>query len=374
MQCSYYDAWRCRSCTLLERPYEAQLEAKVLRVRGLLAGETGLEWLPPVHSAEAGFRNKAKMVVAGTTDRPTLGILDADARGVDLRHCPLYPNALQESFAALAEFITGAALAPYDVASRSGELKYVLVTASPDGGLMVRFVLRSQESLARIRKHLPSLRAALPGLEVASINLQPEHKAVIEGEREVLLTEQEALAMRLNGILLHLRPQSFFQTNTEVAAALYRQVQDWADELAPDSLWDLYSGVGGFALHCAGPGREVTGIEASPEAVTSARATAREAGLGRVRFAAGDATAFALGAKQAPEMVIVNPPRRGIGPELADWLERSSVRHVVYSSCNPQSLVRDLARMPSLRPRRAQLLDMFPHTWHDEVVTLLHRG
>jgi 23S rRNA (uracil747-C5)-methyltransferase len=374
VQCSYYDSWRCRSCALLDRSYEAQLDAKVLRARDLVGRSPGLEWLPPVRSADKGFRNKAKMVVAGTLERPTLGILDAHSHGVDLRHCPLYPTVLHESFAALAEFITLARVAPYDVARRSGELKYVLTTASPDGEVMVRFVLRSQEAVGRIRKHLPWLQAGVRGLTVVSVNLQPEHKAVLEGEREILLTEQESLAMRLDGVTMHLRPQSFFQTNSQVAAALYRQVRDWVAAIEPRSLWDLYCGVGGFALHCAASGREVVGVETSAEAVAGARASAREAELDGVRFEVGDSTAFAIDAREAPALVVVNPPRRGIGPDLADWLEASTVGHVVYSSCSAESLARDLERMPSLRPRRARLLDMFPHTWHGEVVMLLERG
>jgi 23S rRNA (uracil747-C5)-methyltransferase len=373
VRCAYYEAGRCRSCTLLERPYEAQLAAKEALCRGLIEAP-GLRWLPPVRSAEEGFRNKAKMVVGGTTAQPTLGILDPGGRGVDLRDCPLYPPAVRPVFEALAAFVTQAHLVPYDVANRSGEVKYVLVTASPDGDVMVRFVLRSQESVARIRKHLPSLREAVPGLAVVSVNLQPEHKAVLEGEREIVLTDRAALTMRLDGLALHLRPRSFFQTNTEVAKALYAQVRAWVEECGPRTIWDLYCGVGGFALHVAAPGRVVVGVEASGEAVASARASATEAGLTGVRFEAGDATAFARGGEAAPDLLIVNPPRRGIGAELCAWVEASPVRHVVYSSCNAESLARDLARMPSLRPRRARVLDMFPHTWHYEVVTLLERA
>jgi len=286
----------------------------------------------------------------------------------------VYPEGLHATFPVLAEFVTRAAIQPYDIAGRTGELKYLLVTQSPDGELMVRFVLRSQESVTRIRKHLPALQEALPLLRVVSVNLQPEHKAVLEGDREIVLTDEDTLRMRLNGIDMHLRPQSFFQTNTEVAAALYRQARDWVDELAPSSLWDLYCGVGGFALHCADGSRDVTGIETSAEAITSAETSRREADLPRVGFQVGDATAFALGAERVPDLVIVNPPRRGIGDELARWLETSSVQQVVYSSCNATSLARDLAAMPTLRPRQARLLDMFPQTTHYEVVTLLERA
>ena len=314
MQCSYFDAGRCRSCTLLEQPYARQLGGKQRHCQDLLAAYPGLDWLPPVASRESGFRNKAKMVVGGTVEHPSLGILDARGQGVDLRDCGLYPASLAACFPTLAAFVTRARLTPYDVPRRRGELKYLLVTESPDGELMLRFVLRSEEPLGRIRKHLPALLAALPRLSVVSVNLHPDHKAVLEGDREIVLTEQATLRMSVNGIDLHLRPQSFFQTNTEIAAALYRQAREWVDEASPASVWDLYCGVGGFALHCAHPSRAVTGIETSREAVASAETSA--AGLAGVRFEAGDATAFAVAADRAPEVVIVNPPRRGIGAEL----------------------------------------------------------
>jgi len=374
MHCSYFEAGRCRSCTLIEQPYSRQLAGKQQQCEELLAGREHLQWLPPVVSRQAGFRNKAKMVVGGTVDEPTLGILDRDGRGVDLRGCGLHTPGIHDALPALADFVTRAGLTPYDVPRRRGELKYLLLTESPDGELMLRFVLRSQEPVARIRKHLPSLRDALPGLVMVSVNLQPEHKAVLEGDREILLTGQETLRMRVNEVDLHLRPQSFFQTNTEMAAALYRQGREWVEEMSPASVWDLYCGVGGFALHCAAPGRNVTGIETSVEAIASAELSRNEAGMHDVHFAAGDATAFALAAENAPDLVIVNPPRRGIGPELSGWLETSDVKDVVYSSCNAQSLARDLTAMPSLVPTRGRVLDMFPNTGHYEVIVLLERG
>jgi 23S rRNA (uracil747-C5)-methyltransferase len=319
------------------------------------------------------------MVVTGTADAPVLGILDhrdhTGAAGVDLTDCGLYPATLQSTFGALGAFVARAGLVPYDVPARRGELKYLIVTQSSDGQLMVRFVLRSQEPVARIRKHLPWLLETLPAVAVASVNVQPEHKAVLEGDLEIVLTERETLTMRVGGLDLHLRPQSFFQTNTAVAAALYAQVAAWVADAAPTRLWDLYCGVGGFALHCTAPGREVVGVETSADAVTSAALTARDAGLPGTRFVAGDATAFALatGPDDAPDLVVVNPPRRGIGPDLAGWLEASGVRDVVYSSCNAVTLAKDLATMPSLRPTHVRMLDMFPQTHHYEVVVRLTR-
>lgn len=374
MHCDAFESGRCASCARIREPLDAQVARKQADAAQRLAAFGPIHWHAPVRSREAGFRNKAKMVVAGSVDQPTLGILDASGHGVDLTDCPLYPAAISGIFPALAAFIRQARIAPYDVPGRRGELKYLLVTvAEHSGELMLRFVLRSQESIARIRKHLPALRAALPGLRVVSANLQPEHKAVLEGEREILLTDEAALTMRLNDLPIHLRPQSFFQTNTDVAAALYRQARDWVAALDPPALWDLYCGVGGFALHCADGRREVTGIELSEEAIASACRSRDELGLAGVCFQAGDAAAFARAAIRLPPLVIVNPPRRGIGSALCQRLRESEARWIIYSSCNVESLARDLADLADFRVRQARLFDMFPHTDHFEVACLLER-
>lgn len=374
MHCDAFASGRCASCTRLHQPIALQLAEKQAHAERLLAPFGPTRWLAPMPSREAGFRNKAKMVVAGRMEAPTLGILDAHGQGVDLRDCPLYPEALRATFPALAEFITLARIAPYDVPERRGELKYLLLTvAEASGELMLRFVLRSREALGRIEKHLPTLLQRLPGVRVVSANLQPEHKAVLEGDTEILLGPQDTLAMPINGLNLHLRPRSFFQTNTEVAAALYRQARDWVAQIDPAALWDLYCGVGGFALHCADGQREVCGIEISPEAIASACRSRDELGLARVAFRADDATRFACGAAALPPLVIVNPPRRGLGGALCARLRDSQTRWILYSSCNPESLARDLAALEHFQPRQARLFDMFPHTDHAEVACLLER-
>jgi 23S rRNA (uracil747-C5)-methyltransferase len=367
VHCSYYDAHVCRSCRWIEIAYADQLAAKQERVAAALPS---MPWHDPVASPEEGFRNKAKMVVGGSVEEPTLGILDPRGRGVDLRECGLHDPRLREALPVLADLVGTARLTPYSVPERRGELKHLLVTVAPSGDLMVRFVLRSTEALPRLRKHLPALLSSLP-VAVASVNLQPAHKAVLEGPEEIPL-HGDTLTMRVNDLDLHLRPQSFFQTNTAVAARLYQEATSLVSDVDPASVWDLYCGVGGFGLHVAAPGRSVVGVESSEQAIESATLTASSLGLSAT-FLAGDATAYALGSASAPELVVVNPPRRGIGRDLAAWLEASPVRHVVYSSCNVDTLARDLTAMPSLRPVSARLLDMFPHTDHHEVLVLLSR-
>lgn len=369
MRCTYYEAERCRSCALIEVPYPRQLAGKQAAAAEAVPGA---HWEEPARSAESGFRNKAKMVVAGTLDHPTLGILDPAGSGIDLTGCPLYEPAVAAALPALRDFARLARLTPYSVPDRRGELKHVLVTGSPDGELMVRFVLRSTEAIARLRKHLPDLLELAPHAVVVSANIQPAHAAVLESDTEIALTENQVLTMKVNGIALRLRPGGFFQTNTAVAAALYRSAGTWADQLAPRSVTDLYCGVGGFALHLARPSRTITGVEVSAAAVAAAREGAARLGAD-VRFVVADATGGVAPQSLDADLVVVNPPRRGIG-SLAQALNDSDAKAVLYSSCNPASLARDLAAMPSLRAVRAQLFDMFPQNRHSELLVLLIRA
>jgi 23S rRNA (uracil747-C5)-methyltransferase len=379
MQCDYFDAGRCRSCTLMGTPYADQLAAKQHRAASALAEVAPhLTWLEPARSAASHYRNKAKLVVGGHAGRPTLGILDERGRGVDLRRCGLYEPGLAATFDALHRFVADLGLEPYDVPARRGELKYLIVTHSPDGEQLLRFVLRSDRHLTELRAALPGLLADLPSVRVVTANLHPEHKAVLEGETEVPLTGQTLLPMRVGDATLLLGPRSFFQTNTAVAAALYRQARDWVDAADPAVVWDLYCGVGGFAVHAAAPGRVVVGVETSSDAVDAARAAVRPrpdaggpASADQPTFVVGDATTADL--SPAPDLVVVNPPRRGIGADLAAWLDGSSADRVLYSSCNVDSLARDLAAMPSLSPVAGRVFDMFPQTPHTEVMVRLER-
>lgn len=372
MQCALYDADRCRSCQWIERPIAEQLAAKMADLQTLLAGFTVADWCAPVCGPEQGFRNKAKMVVSGSVERPLLGMLHRDGTPEDLTDCPLYPPSFAPVFAALKPFIARAGLTPYNVARKRGELKYLLLTESQlDGGMMLRFVLRSENKLAQLRAALPWLQAQLPQLKVITANIQPVHMAIMEGEQEIFFTEQQALAERFNGVPLWIRPQSFFQTNPTVASALYATARDWVRALPVNHMWDLFCGVGGFGLHCATPEMTLTGIEIAPEAIACAKQSAAELGLDKLHFQALDSTLFATAQADIPQLVLVNPPRRGIGKALCDYLSEMAPQYIIYSSCNAQTMAKDIAHLPGYRIEKVQLFDMFPHTAHYEVLTLL---
>ncbi|HGK4670951.1 TPA: 23S rRNA (uracil(747)-C(5))-methyltransferase RlmC [Kluyvera georgiana] len=374
MQCALYDADRCRSCQWIEQPVAEQLAAKMADLQTLLAEFPVAGWCAPVSGPEQGFRNKAKMVVSGSVERPLLGMLHRDGTPEDLTDCPLYPASFAPVFAALKPFIARAGLTPYNVARRRGELKYLLLTESQlDGGMMLRFVLRSDSKLAQLRAALPWLQAQLPQLKVITANIQPVHMAIMEGEQEIFFTEQQALAERFNDVPLWIRPQSFFQTNPAVASALYATARDWVRALPVDHMWDLFCGVGGFGLHCATPDMTLTGIEIAPEAIACAKQSAADLGLGKLHFQALDSAQFATAQAATPQLVLVNPPRRGIGKALCDYLSAMAPQYLVYSSCNAQTMAKDFAHLPGYRIEKVQLFDMFPHTAHYEVLTLLVR-
>lgn len=352
-RCSYFNEGLCRSCTHLAVPYADQLSTKQSIAESLLPCA---EWLPPVASAEYGFRNKAKIIVAGSTEQPTLGIL-RNGYGQDLRDCLLYEAPITDAHGPLTEFITRAGLVPYSVPHRSGELKSILVTANPAGRLLVRFVLRSEAFLPSIRQHLPWLAEQIP-LTIATANLLPEHVALPEGPTEIHLFGPEVFDMSLGPLELNLRPQGFFQTNTDITRVLYATAAAWVDEIDPSSIWDLYCGVGGFAKSVSRPWRTVRGVELSEDAV-------RAAG-GAPIFVAADAGAWVREQGTTPDLLIVNPPRRGIG-DLADWIRDSDIDRVLYSSCSLDSAATDLEVM-GFTAVRAQVFDMFPHTDHMEVL------
>lgn len=428
MLCQLHDASLCRSCPNLDLPLAQQLQLKQSAVQATLAGQVETAaWLEPFASAPSHFRNKAKLAVSGTTHAPVLGLVDRFDNGTDLTSCPLHVNEIKAALAPLTRAITRMGLQPYSIVKRRGELKHVLITASVNGQLMVRFVLRSTAQLPAIRKGASRLQNELPGLRVLSVNIQPRPAAILEGEREIILSQDSTLDMPLylpelgaDGVVVNnkksvlplvLPPQSFFQTNSDVAAGLYAQARAWARDYAggqagalvgeprvgesaasesgaggahPDatqssqSIWDLYCGVGGFALALAQPGAQVLGVEVSAPAIDGARAAAAQLGLTspQVRFEAGDASVLDASGQvyghDKPDLLVVNPPRRGIG-ELAASIEGSGIKRVLYSSCNPASLAKDLEVMSSYRVRRARLFDMFPYTNHAEVlVELIH--
>ena len=368
--CSHYAAKKCTSCTTIDIDYAKQIEAKESFLHELLDSFEPHIWHESVKSPLFGFRNKAKMVAIPSAKGVLLG-LNTHTSLID---CPLYPKEMQDVLYSVQSWLRELDIKAYDVPKKKGELKYVLLTRSSyDGSMMLRFVLRSHGIIPRLKKALERLRAQCPQLKVISVNIQNDHKAVIEGDEEIFLSEAHTLEERLNSIPLFIRPKSFFQTNTDVAQQLYAKAAKIVDEIDAKNIWDLFCGVGGFALHCASEGRHITGIEIEQEAIACAKASACELGFESLHFKALDTANFSKTKGDTPDVIIVNPPRRGLGKELCEWLESIKAPHILYSSCNPETLARDLKELKGYKLMQVQLFDMFPHTQHYEVLNLLKK-
>ncbi|HMT94879.1 23S rRNA (uracil(747)-C(5))-methyltransferase RlmC [uncultured Thiothrix sp.] len=370
--CPHFAAQHCTSCRWLDRTYVQQLAAKQLALKSLLADFVVHEWCEPVPSPLQGFRNKAKMVVLGAAHAPILGIMGAEGKPLSLTDCPLYPVPMQALLQRLEGWIQQAGLPPYRLDKQKGELKYILLTHSRlHDQYLLRFVLRSEQAIPRIQANLPLLLADFPNITVISANIQPVHMAILEGKQEIFLSAAKHLPEQFNDVPLSIRPKSFFQTNPIVAAKLYQTAREWTQALQPTVIWDLFCGVGGFGLHCASTDTQLTGIEIEAEAIACARNSAQALHLKHVNFLALDSNQFQPNAEHKPELVIVNPPRRGLGMELVTQLATLNPAAILYSSCNALTLAQDLPQLKNYQIKRVQLFDMFAHTEHFETLVLL---
>lgn len=365
--CAYYNEKKCQSCQLIEFDYSAQLRQKEEKL-----GLSPL--LPTFHSPERQFRNKAKLTVTGTTEEPILGLLGEDDldQGREILECPLHHQKINQALPEIKKFITLANLTPYQIKTKTGELKGIILFYSIHSEEMyLRFILRSKESISRIQKFLPELR--IPNLKCISANIQPIPHAILEGKEEIILSEQNFIRHQLKTISLTLTPQAFVQTNQIVAEALYETAALWIRDLKISKFLELYCGQGAFSFFVSQFVEQGLGIEINPEAIKQAIQTAELLKLNHLQFKCSDSAhtkneiiAF------NPDLILVNPPRRGLA-ESGLLLKEAQSPFIIYSSCSYETLKEDLKVLSNYKVVKAQIFDMFPHTGHFETLVLLQR-
>lgn len=375
VKCAYYNQSICRSCQLIDQNYQDQIRGKEKSLSLALAPFTSRPLMPSVTSPQWGFRNKAKLTVTGTLEQPVIGLGGEETldEGRELLDCPLHHAKLNQLMHHLLPFIQTARLAPYQIAKREGELKGIIAFYSLESQAMyLRFVLRSQESISRIKKHLSVLTDALPELKCISANIQPVPHALLEGELEIILTEQQTITHQLGDISFELAPNAFVQTNQVVSQKLYATAAQWVAEISPAKFTELFCGQGAFSFFIAPHVAEGLGIEINPHAVSQANASATQLKLPHLQFICADASMVEKELKLfGPQMILVNPPRRGLAAG-AQMLNDSQASHLIYSSCSMDSLIHDLITLSSrYQVEKVQLFDMFPNTDHFETLVLL---
>jgi 23S rRNA (uracil747-C5)-methyltransferase len=398
--CTYFNQAQCRSCDWIELDYSKQLEKKenLLRdalrdaLKGALAlmnqgdPQPNIKLQKSVGSPEREFRDRAKMVVTGTVEKPVIG-LQGELRldeGRELLACPIHHPKLNQLIQAMPEFILKYNLAPYQIAERKGELKALIAFRSTSGEIYLRFILRSKDCVARIKKMLPTLLSKFPELVCVSANIQPIPHAILEGPEEIILTERTSVD---HGDL-KLAPRAFVQTNGFIAEKLYQTAASWIAEAKGHQgrgnsqtsslkMLELFCGQGAFSFYAAKskkPPTEILGIEINEDAVKSANETAQRLDLGFVTFQCEDATSATSATDSfGADLILVNPPRRGLGDGVK-LLQKAKSQHILYSSCEVETLASDLKILAKdYVVHRVQLFDMFPHTRHFETLVWLTR-
>ena len=368
--CGYFNQGICRSCDLLPSEYPEQITRKEKLLKDSLARLGSFTLLPTQSSKIQGFRNKAKMTVSGTIENPIIGLVGER----EILSCPVHHEKINEVLSGLKNYITLCRLQPYSIEKRSGELKGLILFYSEDSNEMyLRFVLRSKESLDRIKKNAAELLNQHPFIKCISANIQPVPAAILEGPEEVILAGNDSITHNLGGIKLSLKPRAFVQTNQRVSHKLYETAAQWIKDLSPEKFSELYCGQGAFSFFAASFVKSALGIEINPDAVEMASTLAEARGENHLKFIAADAASVEMTLKNfSPDVVLVNPPRRGLGEALSLFKD-APYQTIIYSSCSWQTLTTDLEALPDYKIEKAQIFDMFPHTNHFETLVLLVR-
>lgn len=374
--CAYFNQGICRSCDLITLDYANQILMKEKALKDSLEGISFPRFESTVTSKSLHFRNKAKLIVTGTLDNPIIGLWGEEEldNGRELLNCPLHKKEINELLPHLKEFITLAKLVPYQIQSRTGELKGIITFYSETSNEMyLRFILRSKEAITRLIKYKNFLLDKIPHLKVISANIQPVPHAQLEGLEEIFLTEEEFIQHELSEVTMNLGPRAFVQTNQEVAEKLYQTAGLWVKELNCKKFLELYCGQGAFSFFCARNIQEGLGIEINEAAVLEGNKTAKKLNYSHLHFKQQDAALVSSEVKAFnPDLILVNPPRRGLA-ETVHLLLDEKPQHIIYSSCSYETLAIDLKKLKDYEIKRIRIFDMFPNTSHFETLVLLER-
>lgn len=373
----------CCGCPLIAMKYTEQIIWK----RGMilselakfpeLSGVTVHQLLSP--DSLIHYRTTAKLTVAGKFSEPFIGIYRRASHDVyDLEQCPLHHPLINIVIDAVRTGIKKGKVPVYNPQSRMGLLRYLVVRVSVhEKKAMVVFVT-AKRSYNEIHHLGRFVQEQVPEIEVAVQNVNSSEGNVILGQKDFYLTPKQHLTERVGELSFRISPRSFFQINNSGANLIYKQVREWAGLVGTETVLDLYCGIGGIALFLAGQAREVIGVEVVEDAVADARLNAKINRINNSRFEAGDAAELLeelAEESQKVDVVVLNPPRKGCDQKVLERVAALSSRAIIYVSCSPTSLARDLVVLKNLGYlcREIQPVDMFPQTVHVENVARLEK-
>ena len=355
-----------------------EIVVKALAAYPLLAH---LEVSPVIASPQRlGYRSRIKLVVRRSKGEVAAGLyVPGSHHVVDISSCPVHPRSVNQVVQYLKKKIQELGIVPYDERNDSGDLRYVDFRYSfARRELSVTLVTRHASfpqggALARFMQH------RFPFIVGVIQNINDQKGNVIWGKSFRTLAGRDTILERLGELKFVYPAGVFSQANPFTARRLYERVCEMAHLGGGECVLDLYCGVGPISLYLGAAAREVWGIDDSELAVATAKQNARRNGLGNCRFVAGDVAQTLSQFTQRVsrfDLLVINPPRKGVQPAAMERIQTMTVPRIIYVSCNPQSLARDLERFVhgGYVLRSLQAFDMFPQTEEVETVALLEKN
>jgi len=368
---------RCGGCTLQHLSYPGQLRFKSAHIKDCFRRIGGIEIdEPDVIPSENiyGYRNKASFPVCEINGKAQAGFYAPRSHRIVAADCPIQKPVINEIKNAVIRWANENNVSAYDEATDKGVLRHIIGRQSSSGEAMAGVVVRE-------KAHEASLVTALgtiPAVTSVVINRNEKRGNVILGDNEKTVFGKGYLTEDYDGIKFRVGLSSFLQVNHPQSERLYETALEFARITDEDTVYDLFCGVGTISLLAAKRAKRVIGIEYAKSAVDDARKNAETNGVKNAVFFAGDAAAVfpeAVSLFGNPDIIILDPPRKGCGKPLLEEIARSAPRAIVYVSCDPATLARDAALLSDLGYGVAAVkgVDMFPHTTHVECCCLLMR-
>ena len=382
--CPYFG--RCGGCRLQHLAYPAQLAFKAKQVTDALTrlgGLTGVEVRPIIGAEETfGYRNKMEFTVArGATAPLVVGLHETERYDsvLDIERCLLQSDRMNALLGEARAFFVERGLSVYEQDSGDGLLRFLMLREGKHTGELMTNVVTSAPAVSELAPLAQRLQARDTGTTSVVMNVNPKKASVAVGVEEHLLGGRDHIRERVGGLTFQVSANSFFQTNTRQAERLFELVVDSAELTGRETVYDLYSGTGAISLLLARRARWVYGIEVAQAAVDDAGVNAAANAITNCTFVCGEVR-FVLPSLIAKgvtaEVVVADPPRAGFHPKALHALVTLGARRIVYVSCNPTTLARDLGELVrgGYRLEWVQPVDMFPQTPHIEAVARLSRA
>ena len=374
----------CGGCSLRHLDYAAELRAKQENVVDAFRRIGGLDVpvLDALPSPEVDrYRNKVQFPVGRDKNgAPCIGFYAGRThRIVPCPDCKLQPGVLNDIGNALCSFFGAHSIQPYDEASGKGLVRHIFLRRGAHSGQIMVCIVCTRAKLPHSAELVEQLTAQFPDIATVLVNVNPRNTNVILGTETHTLCGPGFIEDTLCGVPVRLGPLSFYQVNTLAAERLYGIAAEYAQLQPDDLLLDLYCGMGTIGLSMVDRCRSLIGVEIVPEAIDSAKANAArmgEAVAARSRFFCADAgkAASQLAAEGLhPDVIVLDPPRKGCDEATLSAVVAMSPRRVVYVSCNPSTAARDARWLETqgYRTEKVQPVDLFPRTKHCEAVLLL---